>query len=320
MSVPFVTRCQVRFSFQLSLLELRGISSVMDAVCDISCGAIAGGIGKIAEYPLDTMKSRVQAKDSPYKGYRQCFTSLMKKEGPMGFYRGLAAPVLGAVAEAGVGFWAYGRGQKIYRYARGLDKRTELPIHAYVCSGALAGLAGAHVLTPVELIKVRLQLQSSKGYSGPKYNGILDCGKKVFAKEGIRSLYRGYSATLAREIPGNAAWFGFYNIAIRSMLNKGQTKADLPGWKVALAGAIGGVTYWTAFFPADVVKTRIQSDKRYAKEGLFKGLLHVYQNEGARGLYRGWSITALRAFPSNGVIFFTYEMLAKQWKKLAHRN
>ena len=48
-------------------------------------------------------------------------------------------------------------------------------------------------------------------------------------KEGIRGLYRGNGATLARELPGNAAWFGVYEYISNSFVPEGGSRDDVKG-------------------------------------------------------------------------------------------
>jgi hypothetical protein len=62
-----------------------------------------------------------------------------------------------------------------------------------------------------------------------------------------------------REIPGNAAWFGAYETFCRLMTPEGKKRSDLHPAYVAAAGAMGGASYWTAFYPADVVKSNMQT-------------------------------------------------------------
>jgi hypothetical protein len=44
-----------------------------------------------------------------------------------------------------------------------------------------------------------------QGGSGPKYNGVFDVVRHLYKEGGIRSIYRGTGATLARDGPGSAA-------------------------------------------------------------------------------------------------------------------
>lgn len=78
-----------------------------------------------------------------------------------------------------------------------------------------------------------------------------------------------------RNGPANAGYYGAYEWAREAQLKAGQTKNDLARydlfimfngdlnherWKVAFAGGVGGVAYWLAIYPVDLVKSSIQSD------------------------------------------------------------
>lgn len=294
-----------------------------DTVRDLVAGTTAGTTAKFFEFPMDTVKVRVQAHPTLYTGYFNCAASIFHNEGFKGFFRGLAAPVLGAGAENGMLFAGFGMGQRLYSELAGVE--PEVLRHGYhfpsiLTSGAVAGIAVSHVLTPVELLKCKMQVENVKPVSERLYHGVFDCAAKCVRAEGITSLFRGHTATLAREIPGNAAWFGFYNLSLKMLTPEGKTKDDLPKWKVAISGSMGGFWYWTAFFPADVVKTLMQTSPRFAKVSLPAGLKIVYREQGFKGLYAGWSITIARAIPANAIIFSIYEMVTKQWDESAKRN
>jgi solute carrier family 25 (mitochondrial carnitine/acylcarnitine transporter), member 20/29 len=59
-------------------------------------------------------------------------------------------------------------------------------------------------MAPVERIKCLLQIQSSDPKPGkaPQYKGMVDCGTQLFRSGGLRSVFRGWQATLVRDIPG----------------------------------------------------------------------------------------------------------------------
>jgi len=63
----------------------------------------AGMIGKIIEYPFDTVKVRLQSQpdDQPlrYRGPLDCFKQSLKQDGIRGLYRGISPPLVGAAAE-----------------------------------------------------------------------------------------------------------------------------------------------------------------------------------------------------------------------------
>ena len=70
---------------------------------------------------------------------------------------------------------------------------------------------------------------------------------------------------------------------------------------------MSGVTYWTVFFPADTVKSYIQTDPRFKATPLLNVAKEIYLEHGVAGLYRGWGVTVLRAAPAHALIFASYE-------------
>ena len=68
----------------------------------------------------------------------------------------------------------------------------------------------------------------------------------------------GMTPTLAREVPGYFCFFGAYETSRYLLAKEGQSKDDIGMAKTALSGAIGGMALWSAIFPADVVKSRMQ--------------------------------------------------------------
>lgn len=143
------------------------------------------------------------------------------------------------------------------------------------------------------------------------YHGPFDVLVKILKSEGIRGLYRGNVGTLCREIPGNIAWFGVYEIVTKAFLKPGETKNDLKFWQTMIAGSCSGFSYWTIFFPADSVKSRMQTDMSAQNKKFLQVLKMVYRTEGIRGLYRGWMITAIRASYSHAFVFLIYTRAVK---------
>ena len=64
----------------------------------------------------------------------------------------------------------------------------------------------------------------------------------------------------------------------------------------------------TAFYPADTVGSQMRANPKYSTRSFIEVLGSVFRNEGFKGLYRGWGITALRAAPAHACIFAVYEM------------
>lgn len=216
------------------------------------------------------------------------------------------SPVAGAAAENATLFTAFGQ-SKLYLHGTSPEP---MKMRHVLMSGAFAGIFVSFVLTPVELVKCRLQVQLDSTMA--KYKGPVDAVVKIVREEGVtKGLFKGHAATLMREIPGNAAWFFTYETIMRKLIPPGGTKEDVHPVKIAGAGAISGMAYWTAFFPADVVKSKLQTLPPSSSETFLSLFKTTLRNEGVPGLYRGLSITLVRAVPANAIIFLTYETVSK---------
>lgn len=89
---------------------------------------------------------------------------------------------------------------------------------------------------PIELLKVRMQVQESG--QAQKYKNVFDCARQIFAVSGIRGLYRGLTATLLRDVPSFAGYFGVYEGAKMMMRSDGQRNSPA---QMFLAGGLAGL-------------------------------------------------------------------------------
>ena len=117
---------------------------------------------------------------------------------------------------------------------------------------------------------------------------------------------------MCREIPGNAVWFGGYEGAMCFLVPNGGTKRDVHPVGHAAAGAVGGMCYWLVPFPFDVAKSRIQTGTHglpaTTSPTIAAVLRSIHAQEGIAGLYRGCSLTMLRAAPTSATLFASYEL------------
>lgn len=78
-------------------------------------------------------------------------------------------------------------------------------------AGLLSGVFTTAIMAPGERIKCLLQIQSASLNGEKKYNGTLDCVKKLYKEGGIRSIYKGTAATLLRDVPASGVYFSTYD-------------------------------------------------------------------------------------------------------------
>ena len=143
-------------------------------------------------------------------------------------------------------------------------------------------------------------------------------------KGGLRGLWLGQTGTLFRETGGSAAWFGAYETSTRLWLkhyhhptNPGATKADLTTLQLMLSGALAGVSYNVILFPADSVKSSMQTwaelNPGAARVSFGATAKNIWKTRGLRGLYAGCGLTCLRSGPSSAMIFLIYQRLEQNF-------
>ena len=225
------------------------------------------------------------------------------------------------MAENAVLFLTYNQFQKSLKDFRGLKSDAPLSIMDLCIAGGLSGAVVSFVLTPVELLKCRLQTQSYldraiASATGRKHHaGPLSVFWHTLTRRGISGLYQGHTGTMLREVAGGVAWFGVYELAARKMIESSasaKTKDDLSPIQLMSAGALAGMSYNAALYPADFVKSRMQSGL-HGNDGFIKVARDVYRTHGTKVIFRGFGITVCRSAPSSGVIFLTYEWLRRHF-------
>lgn len=173
-----------------------------------------------------------------------------------------------------------------------VDAQTQL---IQVGAGALAGLVNTLVLSPLDVVKTRLQVQGSSSFAATKYRGLFDALRSMLREEGLRSYYRGLSASLWAFVPNWAIYWYTYETFKRTYSKGGKPPTALVHVTSALsAGGITAVTtapFWT-------LKSRLQVDMNSAGgQRRYRSVPHGFQKiireEGISGLYKGLTPTLL---------------------------
>eukprot|EP01117_Protostelium_nocturnum_P011151 TRINITY_DN4049_c0_g4_i1.p1 TRINITY_DN4049_c0_g4~~TRINITY_DN4049_c0_g4_i1.p1 ORF type:complete len:305 (+),score=81.31 TRINITY_DN4049_c0_g4_i1:205-1119(+) len=183
----------------------------------------------------------------------------------------------------------------------------------YLC-GSCASMFAETATLPIDITKIRLQLQgeTSTNGNGKRYKGMIHCGVSIVKNEGLISLYKGIKPALLRQCVYSGIRIGTYQ-SIKSYL-AGETNANnLSLWKKILAGASTGAFAASVATPTDLIKVRLQGqgkllpgeNPRY--NGLFHAFSSIIKNEGFFGLWRGVVPTVQRAAIINAAELATYD-------------
>ena len=294
------------------------------AALDFVAGCVAGTLSILACHPLDTIRIRLQS--GQFSSISQCVKSSLKNEGVLGLYKGLVPPLVGVSL---INASLFGTKSLTHTMLDDMDdksdtepssnatQQTQPNLKHLMISGAAAGFASGFLSSPIELLKIRQQLDQ-RGSNSVK---LLPLTRDIVRNSGWLSLFRGLSATLIREIPSFPAYFVTYEyskIYLQGLLPQDSAMSDTAA--ILGAGSLAGISGWVFVYPIDVIKTKIQSEPsliwkdRLSCVQMYRRLL----KESGRSVFmRGFGATILRAVPTNAVIFGGYELTLEIWSRLA---
>lgn len=215
-----------------------------------------------------------------------------------------------------------------------------------VAAGATAGLISRFVIAPLDVVKIRLQLQTHS-FRRPTttttaitttattanvppavlHKGTLRTLRHIVETEGVRALWKGNVPAELMYVSYAAVQFTMYRHTsglLRSMSTAGDTTTTtttsptkqlrgggLPKAAVSfIAGATAGATATAATYPLDLLRTRFaaQVSSRAVYPSLRGAVATIYRDEGgARGFFRGLAPGLAGIVPYMGLFFAMYE-------------
>ncbi|PFH54807.1 hypothetical protein AMATHDRAFT_72571 [Amanita thiersii Skay4041] len=285
--------------------------SASESVKAFIAGGVGGACAVLVGHPFDLTKTRLQtAPAGTYTGSIDVVKKILVRDGVTGLYRGMVPPLLGVTPIFAVSFWAYDASKRlIYALTPG-RKSDSLSIPELATAGFLSAIPTTLVTAPVERAKVLLQVQG-QGQAEQKYKGVTDVLRHLYKEGGIRSIYRGSVATLARDGPGSAAYFAAYEVTKKTLTPADASSADLNLGAIIVAGGMAGVAMWALAIPPDVIKSRIQSAPSGTYSGFWDCTRKTIASDGVAALWKGFGPAMARAFPANAATFLGVEASRK---------
>ncbi|XP_052000915.1 mitochondrial basic amino acids transporter [Xyrauchen texanus] len=189
-------------------------------------GAAAGAIQSAISCPMELAKTRMQMqgmgeKDTSRKLYRNsldCLLRIYRREGIRGINRGMRTTIIRETPGFGVYFLTY----DVLTRSLGCEPNDVYMIPKLLFAGGLSGMASWMSTYPVDVIKSRLQADGVGGVN--RYNGISDCVRQSWEREGWRAFTRGLTSTLLRAFPVNATTFATVTLFLMYMRDDDSLK------------------------------------------------------------------------------------------------
>ncbi|XP_034870221.1 mitochondrial ornithine transporter 2 [Mirounga angustirostris] len=187
-----------------------------------AAGSFASAFAALALCPTELVKCRLQTmyememSGKIAKSQNTIWSvvkSILRKEGPLGFYQGLSSTLLQEVPGYFFFFGGYELSRSFFASGRSKDELGPVPL---MLSGGIAGICLWLVIYPVDCIKSRIQVLSMSG----KQAGFLGTLISIVKNEGTAALYSGLTATMIRAFPANGSLFLAYEYSRRMMMSQ----------------------------------------------------------------------------------------------------
>jgi solute carrier family 25 carnitine/acylcarnitine transporter 20/29 len=192
-------------------------------------GVGTGALQTLILSPVELVKIRLQLEAAGHKHRRpgdhhgpvDVARGILRREGLRGAYRGLTVTALRDAPAHGVYFWTYEYArERLHPGCRragggGGGGGGGESLATMLVSGGLAGVASWVCCYPLDVVKSRLQAQSSSPAAAGRYRGVVDCFRRSVREEGLPVLWRGLGTAVARAFVVNGAIFSAYELALR---------------------------------------------------------------------------------------------------------
>lgn len=180
----------------------------------------------------------------------------------------------------------------------------------HIISGGVAGAVSRTCVSPLERVKILLQIQ----VRNPKFSGVGATLIKIGKEEGLRGYFKGNGTNVLRIIPYSAVQFAAYE-EFKKLLKISEDLQTQTPVRRLVAGGLAGTTSVIATYPLDLVRTRLAAQGNGA-DRRYRSISHAFQtilkDEGglfSGCLYKGLPPTIMGIAPYIGLNFAVYETL-----------
>lgn len=188
-------------------------------------------------------------------------------------------------------------------------------IEKFVLGGISAGIAKT-IVAPLERIKLLMQNQIIIDHLDKKYNGNIDCIKRVYNEQGFLSFWRGNFANIARFIPAFALNYSLkehFSKLLKIDHKKDSNKTRM--LKNFVSSYVSAALTILITYPLDFARTKIGVDVHKIGEkkeyrGIIDVLVKTYKKDGIyKGVYAGFIMTLIGGSLYRSLYFGLYDSI-----------
>ncbi|XP_071507771.1 mitochondrial thiamine pyrophosphate carrier-like [Diadema antillarum] len=207
------------------------------------------------------------------------------------------------------------------------ERRRQLTKLEYGLAGAASGAFTRAVLQPLDVLKIRFQLQEEplkRGLPSSKYTSIIQAAGSILREEGPSALWKGHVPAQALSVIYGIAQFVTFEALTYTaypLLPSNITSGIFKPVYYFVCGGVAGCVATVASLPVDVLRTRLVSQ---GEPKVYVSIPHavrsMYKEAGVRTFYRGLTPTLMQLFPQTGLQFGFYALFTKMWNSTKEKT
>lgn len=240
-----------------------------------------------------------------YSGMIDAFRKTLSSEGVRAFYKGFGAVAAMTMPAHALYFGGY-EASKLFLQPSRSDAEKSPWVH--FTSGLFADICGSIIWVPMDVIKQRVQ--NARGDKIKGFENSWSAARSIFAREGLRGLYRGSVVAVGTFGPYVGIYFTFYEHFKLTAAKIMHTTTDKLGLSWNLSSALVAASLSALLTcPIDVVKTNMQvySTHDGGARNTLDAVKTLYQKGGLAIFMRGWNARILWLAPGSAVTMAAYE-------------
>uniref|UniRef100_A0A0D3EM34 Uncharacterized protein n=1 Tax=Oryza barthii TaxID=65489 RepID=A0A0D3EM34_9ORYZ len=215
-------------------------------------------------------------------GFLEAIAEIGKEEGLKGYWKGNLPQVIRIVPYSAVQLFSYEVYKKFFR-----RKDGELTVFGRLAAGACAGMTSTLVTYPLDVLRLRLAVQSG-------HSTMSQVAMNMLRDEGLASFYGGLGPSLIGIAPYIAVNFCVFDLMKKSVPEKYKSRPE-----TSLATALLSATFATLMcYPLDTVRRQMQM-KGSPYNTVLDAIPGIVERDGLIGLYRGFVPNALKNLPNS---------------------
>ncbi|XP_068618570.1 mitochondrial thiamine pyrophosphate carrier-like [Battus philenor] len=191
-----------------------------------------------------------------------------------------------------------------------LERRTSAFQNAL--AGGAAGAVTRAIAQPLDVLKIRFQLQLEPIKLGSKYTSIFQAVTSIIKEEGVFTLWSGHVPAQLLSISYGVVQFSSYEKLTELCKRSDPTfYVEHRHWLNFANGSTAATIATIISFPFDTIRTRLIAEQKQQKvyKGFLNALSAIIKTEGSKALYKGLIPTIAQIAPHAGIQFAVYKLL-----------